>query len=348
MCIQITDLDDLSRGAVFLGSGGGGDPSPDSLVSEVALLKHGAINLKPLELCLDDELVVLVAGVGAPLVSSEKISSGEEWKTALQILENTIGRRIDNIVSGEIGGSNAFAGIIASLLSGKHLIDADSLGRAFPKLSISSCALSSSISPSPAVMVDVLGNSVVFHSSSPSVFEKHARALVTAMGSSACCAFYPMTGKVAKQTLIPNSLSLAITIGSILRTSSSLNQCMQKIASVRPCKHLGGGIITEIRQEIDGGFLQGSLSIEGSHVFQIDFQNEFLIVFQEEKPICTTPDIIAIMETDSLTPLGSDQIRHGLSVEIVAMACPEIWKTPEGLFLTGPSAFGYTYKEELL
>lgn len=142
-----------ARGATFLGSGGGGDPAADCFLAEF-FLQDTPLPLKPLSKIEDDEMVLCVASIGAPLVSAEKLSSGNEWTQVIHLVEEAIGRPVQNIVSEEIGGSNAFAGLIAARKTGRHFIDADSLGRAFPHLHISSCALSS-VSPTPAAMVDV-------------------------------------------------------------------------------------------------------------------------------------------------------------------------------------------------
>lgn len=346
MEIRKEDLEDLARGTTLLGSGGGGETTSDCLFAE-ALLGDSSIPLKQLSQLREEELVLCVASIGAPLVSSEKLSSGEEWVQVVHLVEQHLNKPIDNLVCGEIGGSNGFSGLIAAQATGKHLIDADSLGRAFPHLNISSCSLFG-VLPSPASIVDVMGNAATFHTSSPTVLEEYARAIVTAMGSSAAAGFYPMTGSVAKRTLIEGSMSFAIHIGRLLRNAPNISIFLEHLSQIRPCHHLGGGVITDIRQEIDNGFLHGSIVIEGNAIFTIDFQNEYLAVFCENRPISTTPDIIALVTSDTVTPLGSDQVRHGLQVEIIIVAAPTIWKTPAGLQLTGPSAFGYPFSERLL
>jgi DUF917 family protein len=188
-------------------------------------------------------------------------------------------------------------------------------------------------------MVDGLGNAVAFHTTSPEVFERHARAVVTAMGSSAVCALYPMTGSQAKKALIAGALSKAVNIGKKLR-----NKHRHELG----CTWVGRGVISRIEQEIDKGFLVGKVTIEGASRYVLEFQNEFLVVYEKDRPIHTTPDIITLLESESLNPLGTDQLRYGLEVDIVIAASPPIWRTKQGLLLTAPAAFGYSFPPMLI
>ena len=80
------------------------------------------------------------------------------------------------------------------------------------------------------------------------------------------------------------------------------------------------------------------------------YQNEYLILFENQKAVVTTPDIIALVDTETGMPLSIEQVKFGLSVHILAIPCPPIWKTEKGLELVGPEAFGYniSYNEVLL
>jgi DUF917 family protein len=108
-------------------------------------------------------------------------------------------------------------------------------------------------------------------------------------------------------------------------------------------------VMSRIDQEIDRGFLIGSITIEGEKTFKIEFQNEYLVVLDKDlQPLHTTPDIIALLESESLAPLSSDQIRYGGDVDLIVAACPSIWRTEAGLSITSPEAFGYSFSPILI
>ena len=68
-------LNDLSSGAVFLATGGGGDPYVAQLIAEQALEKYGPVELMPPDAVADDDYVVAIGAVGAPTVSLELLPS---------------------------------------------------------------------------------------------------------------------------------------------------------------------------------------------------------------------------------------------------------------------------------
>ena len=97
-------LDDLSAGAVFLATGGGGDPHVAKLIAEQALERYGPVDLIGTDELDNDAYVVAIGGVGAPTVSLELLPSINEARDTLHAFEEKVGRKVDAIVSFEIGG----------------------------------------------------------------------------------------------------------------------------------------------------------------------------------------------------------------------------------------------------
>ncbi len=333
------DLHFLALGASLLGSGGGGDPSFDLLAAHELCLHQGPVSLYQIDEIPDEEIVVCCAYIGAPLVASEKLSTIGEWKKAQILIERFLDRPLWGVVSGEIGGANAFAALIAALECNLKLIDADTLGRAFPTVNISSCALHS-IKPTPAVLVDGLLNGAVLDCKETQVLEHFARSLVVPMGSTAAMMLYPMTGRQAKVALIPGSLGSALALGKVLERDRAL-----------PGKVVGRGMIIDQMIRIEGGFQKGEILIQendSEQVYIIDVQNEYLVVRRGEEVLSTTPDIISLINQETRTPILSDQIKYGQQVEILVMASPKIWTSQCGLEMTSPRAFGYTFEPKLI
>ena len=52
------------------------------------------------------------------------------------------------------------------------------------------------------------------------------------------------------------------------------------------------------------------------------------------------PDLICIMDSETAEPITTENLRYGQRVTIVAVAVPEIMRTPEALEVFGPSCFG--------
>ena len=57
--------------------------------------------------------------------------------------------------------------------------------------------------------------------------------------------------------------------------------------------------------------------------------------------LCTVPDLITLVSLDDGEPIGTEALRYGLRVAVLAMPAPKELKTPEALAVVGPGAFGY-------
>ena len=55
----------------------------------------------------------------------------------------------------------------------------------------------------------------------------------------------------------------------------------------------------------------------------------------------TVPDIICLMDAESGEAVGTETLRYGQRIAVVALPAPPILSTPEGLAVVGPRAFGY-------
>ena len=103
----------------------------------------------------EDALVVPLAFVGAPLIATEKLPSGREFQTIIAHLQKLDKELV--LMPAEIGGANGLCAFAVAAKMGLPVLDADTVGRAFPELQMSSCNLQG-IKASPAYFADSLGN----------------------------------------------------------------------------------------------------------------------------------------------------------------------------------------------
>ena len=312
--LRIEDLEPLARGAAILGSGGGGDPAYELLMARYQMLLHGEAPLWDVSDLEDDSLVVPVAFMGAPLIGQEKLPSGKEFIAIFDAIEKKFGKRPTVIMPGEIGGSNA---LVPFCIGNMPVLDADTIGRAFPELQMSVCNLFG-IPPTPAFLANSLGECIEISAQSASEMEGMARDIAISFGSSCAIACYIMTGKQAKETVVRGSISRAIHLGNTL--------------GCEPC--LAKGTIIDIAQEIKQGFLEGSVTLDCG--VKIMYRNEYLVATQGDQILAVTPDIIVMMEQESGIPITSESLQYGLRVHVLSLPAPEIWKTKKGLQLVGP------------
>lgn len=335
------ELDCLAIGSAILGSGGGGDPSYDILMAKYQVERFGPIQLLDIEELADNDLVVPLAFMGAPLVGIEKIPSGREFTEMMPILKKTMGKAPSVLMPAEIGGGNAFTPLTAACQLGLPVLDADTIGRAFPELQMSSCTIFGHAAD-PAFITDSFGNTVVIHAKNSHSLEKLARQATIAMGSSAAIALYLMSGMEAKKITVPGSITRAIEIGrAFLQAKEEKTSPTEAVLKITGGMRIISGKIIDIQQTVEGGFLTGSVIIQqGPIKCNMIYKNEYLMAICNEKVLATTPDILMILEQETGRPITSESLQFGLQVDLIALPSPSIWTTPQGLSLVGPAAFG--------
>lgn len=344
--VELSDLADLALGAALLGSGGGGSPDYDLLMAEKHLMDHGSVRLAGVDALKDDDLVLPIAFAGAPLVSAELLPSGDECRMLLEIIEEVTGRRPTHLMPAEIGGANSLCPFLFAAKLGLPILDADTIGRAFPEMQMSSCNLMK-IAANPAFMADSMGNSLVIRAKSAEMMEMIARKAIVAMGSSALVGIYLMSGQEAKSAVIEGSISLAISLGRCIREAKDRGEDpLISLSSRYNAKVLGTGIVDSIEQCIDGGFLNGTVSIlTNEGCLKIAYQNEYLKAEVDGEAVALTPDIISLVDSESFLPITSEKLLYGTRVIALMLPAPPVWMTEEGLKLVGPSYFGFENKK---
>lgn len=340
--LTLNNLEDLAIGAAILGSGGGGDPAYPHMMAKNVAQKWGNSKMISISELQADDLVIPIGVIGAPLAESEKIASGREFSILLEVLEKTIGKKVTAVMPFEIGGGNAFTPMMIAPILDIPILDADTMGRAFPEAQMCSCGLLGA-SCSPGFITDSKGNSVVIYANNNFSLEKIGRQVTVAMGSSAMFGLYPLSGSEAKKMTFPKSISKAMAIGKAYRDAKNHGQ--DPLASIlNTCKgaHLASGKITDIDRSITKGFLKGSVTIQNKtdHI-ELLFQNEFLLAKVNGKVVGMTPDILSLVEMETGFPITSESLQYGLKVHLIAIPSPSLWTTPEGLTLVGPRHFGY-------
>lgn len=344
--IHAEDLEDIAIGGAVLGTGGGGDPYVGKLMAQEAIRKHGPVKLVDVDELPDDALVVPVCMMGAPTVMTEKLPQGDELMNAFRQLEKVLGRKIDAVLCGEAGGINSTTPFVVAAASGLPLVDGDGMGRAYPELQMETFTLHG-VSATPMVLCDDKGNSLVLETVSNGWTERLARAATVEMGGSALLAFYPMSGEVAKKAVVRGTLSLCVNLGRTLReTRTAHADPVAAITRLLGASIIFHGRVKDVDRRTIGGFARGSARFDGlddwkGHGFRLDFQNEFLMAERDGKIICTTPDLITLLEAETGAPVTADSLRYGLRLVALAFPCNPQWQTPAGIALVGPRYFGY-------
>lgn len=340
--INIENLKDLAIGSAILGSGGGSHTGLNSMMAKLQIEKNGPVSLIGFSELKPDDVIMPIGLIGAPSAETEKLASGKEFEKMFQYVEKTLNKKISVLMPFEIGGGNGITPIIEAAKLGLPVLDADTMGRAFPEAQMSSCNLMGA-NPSPGFITDCLGNTTVIYSSNTATLEMIGRQITVAMGSIAAFGFFPLTPAEAEKYTFHKSISKALSIGKVAREARE-NGMDPIDAILSLCKgiKIGSGKITDIDRVITRGFLYGVVTIQHkSEKMELDFQNEYLVAKRDGKIVATTPDILMLLEQETGAPIDSQQLQFGLKVHLIALPAPALWTTPAGLQLVGPRHFSY-------
>ena len=341
------DIEALAVGAWILGTGGGGSPY-HALLNLRRLYTDGSrVDLIDVDELHDDDAVAVVSVMGAPLVILERTVDSRLIARAVSAMEEHLGRKFKAVMAIEIGGGNGMQPLLAASHLGIPVVDADAMGRAYPEAQMTSFAVGD-LSPCPLTSIDPRGNEVVISKSATwKWMERVSRKVCTEFGSLAATCKAPRTGAEVKKWGIPRTTTKAINLGHAVNEANRRHaDPIAAILKAESGQRLFTGKVVEVERRTTEGFLRGRTVIEGlgddrAARIEIDFQNEWVVVWREGRPVVSTPDLICVLDSESGEAIGTETIRYGQRTTVIALPAAQVFLTPRGLEHVGPRAFGY-------
>ncbi|MGW0994645.1 DUF917 domain-containing protein [Streptomyces sp. NPDC002520] len=324
MHLDTDALASLARGCAVLGSGGGGPAAPMIPLVEAALGECGPVALvHPADLPAD-ALVMPVGMVGSSAVGAERIGGRAEPARLRDRVEQQRGGPVAAVMASEIGGQNGCLALAFAARCGLPLLDADSMGRAYPLMHQNVLELAG-IRPGPTLVADERGRTVVVDHVDGPHLEHLVRAAVDALGGRAVCSDYPLTAGQAADSAVLGTVSLALRLGAGELPEPLLTG---KVTAVQ--RH-GAAAVSVL---VDG------LGPDSGRLLRVEARSEFVAAVAEGRALALVPDVIALLDARTGEAVDVEDVRYGLRVRVLALPAPPIWYTPAGLALGGPEAFG--------
>ncbi|PHH59956.1 hypothetical protein CDD81_2355 [Ophiocordyceps australis] len=371
------DLALMATGCGVLGTGGGG-PTYYEYLKCLHLMRRGcSMRIVSPKALADDAVVCMGAWYGSPSVINERISAGGEIIDAIKAVNRIKGlSKFDALFSDEIGGGNGLSALPTSVHFDVPVVDGDAMGRAFPTMyhiifSVYGYPLE------PCSITDGAGNvSVVMNTDSPLRLERLMRASAIELGLACASSSNPLTGAIVKAYGVPNTLSQAWYLGRAVHLARrNKTSYVDAIFDVCAGKLLYTGKIVQVERYIGGGYTLGTVviaplsadeleapgnqagskaklePIQGRHMV-IPFQNEYLYAAYSDatgsepsrQVVCTVPHLISILGHDG-EAIGSQELRYGLRVNVIALPAHPLWRSERGLKVGGPAGFGLDMDE---
>jgi hypothetical protein len=350
--VSAAEIESLAIGAWILGTGGGGSPYL-ALLNMRKLYREGTVVslLDPMDLA-DDARVAVVSNMGAPLVGQERLTDPRTIARAVQMMEEYRGCRFNAVMSLEIGGGNSLQPFLAAAVLGLPVVDADCMGRAFPEAQMTSFAIHD-LTMYPLTLADVRDNAVIVaRAASWKWMERLSRKACVEVGSIASTCKAPRTGKEVKECGILYSTTKAIRLGETVQAARRQHRdAVQAVIDAEGGRLMFRGKIRDVARRTTEGFLRGTAKLDGlddfrGSSFELAFQNEFAVGWLDGAPRVMTPDLICVLDSVSGDAIGTETLRYGQRVSVIALPAPPVLLTPKGLEHVGPRAFGYDLEFE--
>lgn len=359
-----TDAEALLLGLGMFATGGGGLASRGrgylrSLAEDGVDVSWSTVDdLSP------DDLTCSVYGMGSiaprsPMGADERASlgiSGERnprpWLRAVDSLEAHLGEPIAAIVPFELGPSNTLVALDAAARSGRTLVDGDYIGRALPEMSQALPAILG-LPTWPLTICDRWGNALVMTDCpSPAIAErvgKMVSRVTKSIDPAASCSHAAFPLRVSEMTgaLIPGTLTQCLEVGrTILEARKSGREAVEVATRAVGGTLLFAGTVS-VREWDDSadGYMDGTTTVTGSGRWQdasarVWYRNEHHVVWVDDRAVATSPDIIAVIDSDDAEPISNTELKPGRAVSIVGIPARAPFRTGLPLQVTEPRHYG--------
>ncbi|TPE70980.1 DUF917 domain-containing protein [Halalkalibacterium halodurans] len=348
--ISRKDIAYISRGAKLLGCGGGGDTKTTQRLLESIMKEDDQINVLQYE-DLTEQVVATVCFAGSPILYEEQLPRGDEGQMVFQEYQLKTNKKIDAVISAEIGGMNALIPLVVALQMGCAVVDGDGMGRAFPEFTMTTFYMHG-LPISPLILLTRDGKQHLIEGAANDRIVRDNRQLLNmhgGFGHFICCG---ADANVVKNMMVSGTLKLAYRLGRAMEQDqlsaaagwTAVEDEWENSIYGKPTLLIKGTVESVVRT-FDQEQIVGELTIIGKQRFigttlTVSFHNEFIAVKKEGQYLVMVPDLIIIVNAKTFLPYTTNEIQRGMSVLIYAIPAPNVLRQKQMIDHVGPQAYG--------
>lgn len=357
------EVEDFVRGCTFYGTGGGGLPGNgiDSLMSE--LEKGNEVGWFDINEIDDDIVTVCPFLMGSiaphtPEVIKEMIGFGlanpinkekERLGKAIVELAKYMNIEIGAVVPIELGGANTPGPLAAGVLNGIPCVDGDYTGRAIPEI-LQTTPYIAGKKLWPVASVDEFDNVCLIKDTiNYRMVERIGKLIASGGYGLAGQAGFLMTGKEMKEVIIPGTLTECYNLGKMIREANENN--LNPVDEI--LKNLNGhlmatGVVIDKETKDELGYYWGTHTIAGrdnfeGNTYKVWFKNENHVMWKNDIPTITSPDIIVIVNSKTGEPYANPELAIGEEISVIGIGARKEFINKKGIGVLGPRYFGFDF-----
>lgn len=320
--ISASDVATLAAGAALLGSGGGGQTGTASIMLRRQLTEHGAVTLRSLDDIDPEALVICTGAVGSTTVLAERLPSGDEFSAAVFALQHHLGAPVSAVMPLEIGGVNALLAALTAARAGLPLIDADAMGRAYPRMTDTTLSRAG-IRAAPTAMADSHGTVQLVLSVRDQTVDELVRRSLPALGGWCAVAGYPAPAQRYRHAVVARSVTRALRMGRDLRhAQSGTGADRTAFVTEHGATVLAAGTVLDVSRH---GNRAGSVTVtisdatDTTRTLRLDADNEYLLALRDGLVVARTPQPICVLDQRGWSPISPEELTVHQQVEVIAL-----------------------------
>ncbi|WP_167758150.1 DUF917 domain-containing protein [Microbacterium sp. dk485] len=290
-------------------------------------------------------LTASIGFVNKGLMVAEMIPVGDEFVTALGLLEQRLEVRLEGIFPLAAASVNAMVPVYVALQTGLPLMDADPMGRVFPLVHQTTLALGG-LSAGPIGLTGPTGETAVLDVSAPARAERLVRAMAAELGGWSATASYPVSASQLQQYGVLGSVSRLIDIGRILNSPQHTQEKYAALTRLLGMKKVIRARVAEVeglsRPSIPGmPDSPSSVTLVDEaqgRIVRLEIQNEILMMLVDGAVHAVMPDIITMVRPEDASVASLEDLWVGNKLDLMSFRAAAPWYTPEGRALVEPMA----------
>ncbi|GAA3161100.1 hypothetical protein [Nonomuraea salmonea] len=99
------------------------------------------------------------------------------------------------------------------------------------------------------------------------------------------------------------------------------------------------------------GFSRGGVTVADhatGALLRLEMENEYLLALRDGRVVASTPDVLAVLDRRTVTPISGDAVRAGMEVMVLQVPIAPFWTDPGRIALVAPRAYGIDCEPVLL
>lgn len=347
------EVNEILLAATILGTGGGGSLDEGMNLMDDLFAKGKEIVLADYDELPEDAMIgtPYMCGAISPL-SEEELAKyrglpkleDDSCVVAARSMEKFTGKKFAGFNSAEFGGLNTALAMYVSAMAGVPIMNCDAAGRAIPDLQISSYNVFG-VSIAPLAVANEFGDEAIFTNLVNDYrAEDMVRALAVVSKNSIGVVDHINTAGVLKNAVVLGAIDFLSKVGRAwTEAKESGGDPIKAVAAAGGGRVAYRGTVKSQPYETINGYTVGDTYIttdEGDEL-RLWYRNENIIMWKNGQPDYTAPDLICILDTETGMPVCNPMLREGQKVAVLLFPCDPMWKTPRGLELLSPRAFGF-------